>query len=382
MRKITILLCGTSLLFSPLALAIPTDDLTNADVATQDKYPDFHVSGYVDGSYNNLVRNYFTSGQFNRIFDIEPNGLTLQQAAVTFAYQPKQGFGFVLNPILGRDANTIAQYGLKPSSQFDSQTFAVAATQIFVQNTQGPLTLMAGLFYALEGYEKVNPTLDMNYSRSALFYGTPGTHTGVRAVYKVNTQLSLTAGINDGWDTIRDWGLRKTVEFNVSYLPNNVFSLSFSALNGGARATPHTDTGPTGVRTLFDVVATYNVTQKLNLVANYDYGWQTKATLPYGNLGKGQWQVLAGYVNYVFNEKWQHSFRAEIFEDPDGFVTGVKQNWRELTYSLGFSPFKNAELIAEVRHDFSNQNAFTNKSLVDVSPGAQSYALEAYYKFG
>src|SRR5437868_2796797 len=70
---------------------------------------DLKFSGYIDGSYNYLVQsNQFTSGTFNRVFDITPNGFTLQQAGITLAYQPKQGFGGLITPVIGRDTYIFA----------------------------------------------------------------------------------------------------------------------------------------------------------------------------------------------------------------------------------------------------------------------------------
>lgn len=340
------------------------------------------VSGYVDGSYNIHARNYFTSGAFDREFDLVPNGLTLQQAAITFAYQPSQGLGAVFNPIMGRDANVIASYGFTPASQFDSQTIAFAFPQAYLQYVKGPFTFMAGTFLTLIGYEVIDPTQDVNFSRSVLFYNTPNTHTGIRGIYALNDKISITAGINNGWDNIRDWGRRKTVEFSFAYTVNPLFSFSINALNGQERATPRTDFGPLGIRTLIDLIATYNVTDKLTLVANYDNGWQTKAALPTGIDGRAKWQGIAGYINYKFTDKWSSSVRGEIFEDSNGFRTGVRQNWRAATVTVGYAPIKNAEIHAEVRRDFSNQNAFTNSHLVDTNDVGQSFALEGYYKFG
>src|SRR5579872_4811652 len=95
-------------LFAAFSFLIPALGL--ADSSTNNS--DFKLTGYVDGSYNYLVRsNHFTSGTFDRLYDVEENGFTLQQAAITAAYQPSQGFGGLVNIIGGRDANAIAPYG-------------------------------------------------------------------------------------------------------------------------------------------------------------------------------------------------------------------------------------------------------------------------------
>ena len=403
MRKLSSLLLGVSL-FLPVASFADTainspktlkkhkthtthkvhykGEAKPAPAAAQNNKPsDFKVTGYLDGSYNHLIRNKFTSGSFDRVFDLVPNGFTLQQAATTLAYQPSQGFGALLNLIAGHDASLIAPYGLNPSSQFDSQTFAVDLTQAYLQYVKGPVTLMGGIFLTLVGVEQIDPTQNANFSRSILFYNTPDTHTGVRGIYAVNDKLTLTLGVNDGWDNIRDWSRRKTIEFGMSYTVNPMFSFSLQGYNGQERATPRTAFGPEGTRSLIDFIATLNATDKLTLIVNTDYGCQSTATLPTGGLGSAVWYGIAGYANYKFNEKWRTSLRGEYFNDPNGFRTGVMQNWRELTLTIGYIPLKNLEVRAEARHDFSNTNSFLNSNNITASNNTQSYALEAVYKF-
>lgn len=341
----------------------------------------FKFSGYVDGSYNYLVRsNVFTSGTFNRVYDLEPNGFTLQQAAVTASYQPTLGFGGLVNIIGGRDANEIAPYGLDP--YLGSQTLAIDPTQVYLQYARGPFTIIGGLFISLAGEEVINPTLNTNFSRSILDgYAEPFTHMGFRGTYVVNDKVSLITGLNNGWDSIRDTGRRKTIELGVEYTPNSTYSLTTLLYTGGQRATDRTATGSESIRNLIDIVASMNATDKLTYAANYDYGNQTLATLPSGNVAGAVWQGLAGYVNYKFTDKWQTSARGEIFNDRNGYRTGVTQSWKELTLSVGYMPIKNFELRAETRHDFSNVSSFVDSNGIGVNNNQQSYALEAFYLF-
>jgi hypothetical protein len=343
----------------------------------------FKISGYIDASYNNLQRNYFTSGAFDRVFDNAQNGLTLQQTAITLAYQPSQGWGGLINPVMGYDTNIFAPYGFKPIAEFDSQTFSFDVPQAFLQYTANKLTISGGRFLELAGYEGLDPTQNTNFSRSILYgYAEPFTILGLRGTYVASDKLTLIAGINNGWDNIRDWSRDKTVELSSTYNMNSFFSFLGTIYSGQERVTPQTDIGPEGWRTLIDLIATFNITEKLSFIANYDYGWQTNATLPNGTNNKAIWQGIAGYLNYKLNDCWQTSLRGEYFNDEDGFRTGVRQVWKEVTLSLAYLPFKNFEIRAETRHDFSNVNSFTNHAGVNTNNNNQSYALEAFYKFG
>lgn len=351
--------------------------------AQPDKTNIFKISGYIDASYNNLNRNYFTSGVLDRVFDNAPNGFTLQQTAVTFAYQPTQGLGGLVNPIMGYDTNIFAAYGFKPIDEFDSQTFSIDIPQIFLQYTKNSFTASIGRFVELAGAEALFPIQNTNFSRSILYgYAEPFTVLGVRGTYVVNDKLTIIAGVNNGWDNIRDWSRDKTIELNASYIMNAVFSFSSTIYSGQERAMPQTSTGPEGWRTLIDLIATLNLTEKLSLIANYDYGWQTNATLPNGNNNKAIWQGIAGYFNYKFNDYWQTSLRGEYFNDQDGYRTGVKQAWKEVTLSLGYTPIQNFEIRAETRHDIANTSSFTTLHGIATRNNDQSYALEMFYKFG
>ena len=69
------------------------------------------------------------------------------------------------------------------------------------------------------------------------------------------------------------------------------------------------------------------------------------------------------------------------FYDADGYRTGVRQNWRELTCTVGYRPIKKFELRAEARRDFSNVPAYLDKSTGGTRYNQQSFALEGLYQF-
>jgi len=369
---ILFLLC-LCLFFSKSSLSQPLDQTSTKN--------NFNFSGYIDGSYNYLVRsNRFTSDVFDRVFDINENGFTLQQAGITLAYQPKNGLGGLITPVIGRDTYIFAPYGWNPD--YGSQWVGFAIPQAYLQYAVGTLTFMAGNLIELAGAENLFSYNDTNFSRSILWgYAEPFTIMGLRASYIPTEKLTLIVGINNGWDSIRDTSRNKTIELGASYHFNPTFSLAGYAYSGQQRIAERTSSGPTGQRTLIDLIATFNVTEKLSLVTNYDGAIQTKATLPSGNVAEVVWQGIAGYINYIFTEKWRTSVRGEIFSDRNGYRTGVAQCWKELTLTLGFEPIKNFELRAETRHDFSNVSSFVNKNSIGTNNNQQSYALEAFYQF-
>lgn len=344
------------------------------------------VHGYADVAYSYLSGlGVFTSGVTDRVFDTEPNSFNLHQAALTIDYQPKEGFGALVNLTAGRDARVIASLG-ESTSNFD-------VTQAFVQYAHGPLTIIGGKYVTLAGAEVINSTQDTNYSRSILFgYAIPFTHTGARLTYTVSDQVSLIAGINNGWDQLQDANKQKTGELGVSFTPNKLFSLAVQGYSGveqvsGAGA--FIGAGTHGVRSLIDAVGTYNATSQLTLILNVDWGQQENFTsLVNGTSITAKWDGAAGYANYQISDLWRLSVRAEYFDDKDGYRTGVIQKWKEATLTLAYLPTKSIEVRGEVRTDKSDSNAFVEDSgFFTGAPGAgvtdnqTSIGLEVVYKF-
>jgi Putative beta-barrel porin-2, OmpL-like. bbp2 len=298
---------------------------------------------------------------------------------------------------LGRDADVIAAYDTNPSNGTGCNLATGQATtggckkdywdvtQAFVQYATGPVTIIGGKFVTSAGAEVINSTANTNYSRSILFgYAIPFTHTGTRVSYAATDTFTLIGGVNQGWDAFKDTNSAKTLELGGTFSPSK--QLSFSAMNhyGKERVGGLVGTGPEGNRNLIDIVATFNATDNLTFILNYDYATQDNtATVAANGATKSKWEGLAGYVNYQFNEQWRLSFRAEYFNDRDGYRTGIVQTWKEATLTLGYSPLKNLDLRAEVRADRSNANvrAFVDSNGVTASNSQNSFGLQAIYKF-
>jgi hypothetical protein len=426
-------------LFSPLTWADGAGDFTPPNAAPPSPTDKLTFDGYISGSYNYLLRkNYFTSGILNRVYDINENGLTLQQIYLTASKQPEEGFGAYLNLLLGSDALISAPYGFNPSTGI--HRFGWDLQEVYVQYAKKPITFSGGIYQSLAGVEPIDMRQMMSFSYGILStYAVPGFVMGLRSVTKVDKDFTLTLGVNNGWDVIRDTGREKTIEVGIIDKVNSHLTFSIQDYNGQQRALDFTAKGPLGRRNVIDAVATIIVTPKFNIVLNGDYGVQSTAALPIPEVqeelstnelppdtmivedegeessaednlnniikefpalvvaptfsngddqiaidedvvfGHAIWKGLALYLNYKFNDKWRVSLRGEDFDDQDGYRTGVAQNWNEVTLAVGYNILKNLEFCFETRRDFSNVNSFVNKDRVTTSNNQQSYAVEAIY---
>lgn len=335
------------------------------------------MTAYLDAAYAYLSGDgLFTSGVPDRVFDLRRDAFTLQQAAVNIAYQPKEGFGGVVNLIAGDVAPVIRSYGAP------FQDSKIDMTQAYLQYAVSNVTVSAGKFVSLAGAEVISSPANTNYSRSILFgYAEPFTHTGLRSAYAANDLVTVYLGVNNGWDDLKETTAGKTLETGVALTASKSLSIVASGYLGEARSGGLVNYGPEGQRSLADIVATWAPTEKLSLLLNYDWGRQDNAIVAtYGSELRASWDGLAGYINYTFNDRWKSSVRAEYLDDGQGYRTGVPQTWRELTATIAYLPVKSIELRGEIRVDASDAHAFES-ALGDPVNHQQSVALEALYMY-
>jgi hypothetical protein len=324
------------------------------------------ASGYIAASYAH------SSGYPINVheFDVNHDSFQLDQAGLTVAYQPKSGFGALVNVIAGEDARILHKAE-------DSHDEAFDLLQAYVQYATGPLTVIAGKFVTLAGAEVIAPTGNTNFSRSLLFsYAEPLTHTGVRASYALSDSFTLIGGVNDGWNTTSTSCGSKTGEAGIAWTPSKLFSVAAQGYLG--KMLPYD-----AQRTLVDVVATFNATAALTLIANIDFDEQESAL---AGGGTARWAGIAAYANYAFNTQWRVSLRGEYLDDRDGFLTGSQQHLWEGTTTVGFAPVKSFELRMEARYDKAQVDSFykTSAALAAATPDVDNLtgvAIQGVYKF-
>ncbi|MEO8004078.1 MAG: outer membrane beta-barrel protein [Betaproteobacteria bacterium] len=321
------------------------------------------MNGYIDATYSHANKE-----PIDRAFDNKKNSFLLNQVGLTIAKQPKEGFGGLVNVVAGQDAKIINAADGNGDSTFN-------LTQAFIQYATGDFVIMGGKMLTLQGTEVINPTQDVNISRSLLFFGEPVTHTGVRGTYTVNEMVSLTAGLNNGISSsASDNNTMKTIELGATFTPIKPLVISVSDLNGKE--------GPTGTedtRNSFNAIVSYTPIDPLTLGAEY---LRVSQKVPGAETQK--YSGIAGYASYMFMPKLRGTVRAEWVKDNDGIFLnqGVTDNKiKELTLTLSYLATDSFELRGEVRGDRSDKEVFTDSSGGSLSKSLTTFAVEGIYKF-
>jgi hypothetical protein len=335
------------------------------------------ATGYVDASYTYLSgTGTFTGGGFNRVYDREQNSFNLHAVDIALGYQPSDGFGAFVQLDLGADADVTAAAGTDAADQVDIQ-------EAYVQYAKGPVTVIGGKFATLAGFEVIEAPANLNFSRSILYgYAIPFTHTGLRASVAVGEIAKVHVGVNNGWDVFKTSATApsdgKTLEAGVALTPIKPLAVNVAGYYGDALVA-----GYGAPRYVLDVVATYSITDNLSVALNADLGNQEDAS---GVGMDADWSGIAAYLNWKFADQWRVAFRAEQFDDQDGYRTGVNaatggHKWTEGTVTVAFLPTANAEIRVEGRYDKSDfATAFTQTDGTQ-DDNQYSFAVQGIYKF-
>ncbi|MFB3148599.1 MAG: outer membrane beta-barrel protein [Thermodesulfobacteriota bacterium] len=275
--------------------------------------------------------------------------------------------GFRADILFGEQAPRLSSNGLESDVVDPYQAYLQ-----FLAPVGTGLNVYAGRFVTLAGYEVIEARSNPNITRSILFgFAIPFTHTGIRTDYTAGP-LTLTAGLNNGWDQVKDANGNVTMESQIAFSHSGgVISDAWFGLTGYFGREPG-DIGfaeTNGWRELITAVGTVTFNDWITFIVDADFGWQQD--IIFNELGSEEgvsWWGIAGYVVLDVHPAINLALRGEYFDDEDGFRTGTAQKLFELTPTISVKPFKgliagnrfvdNFEARAEFRWDHSDERYF------------------------
>lgn len=353
--------------------------------------------GYVE---NSLVWNTGRSGRTHvnnelRLYDNQ-EGYTFNIAEFSLKKDPSDrypfGYGIVLtagldsqkNHAIGIFRDDDDAYPFRNTAAFDLQE-AYGSYKIPIGSG---LTVKAGKFVTLLGYEVIESPNNLNFSRSFLFsFAIPLTHVGALLSYQPFEWLSLTAGPVVGWDVADDNNSRMSVMGQVGVSAVKDLTLFLNWITGpeqfGQNSNP---------RTVLDFVSTYTGIKNLTLGINVDYGWEEdEASLAASGTrsnNSASWWGWAAYAAYDWTEKLRTALRLEYFQDSDGIRTlavgaGSRVELWGVTTTLQYKIWKGLVGRLEYRHDSADNKVFAIRAPGYVPTGKtqNTLTLALHYLF-
>jgi len=298
----------------------------------------FLFDGYVDGNVNDPASGL--NGLRN--FDYRSDTVHLNMGKVTIdragaiGFHLDVGFGEMFS---GTHAADQAPEALKYFEQ---------AYVDFKPKSWKGVEVDVGEFLTSAGAEVEDVNGNWNYSRSLLYaLAIPYYHFGIRTSFPVGTHFTVGVQVVNGWNNVYASGQGKLFGLNGAYAWKKVTWTN--VWYGG----PERDKNSPGMRNVFDSVVQVNPNDNLSLYVNLDYG-RNKNVGP----GTAQWTGIAGAARRAIGKNAAIAARLEIFDDVNGFSTGVAQTVKEftLTGEYKFNSWLMSRL--EFRDDWSSQPFF------------------------
>lgn len=345
------------------------------------------MGGFIDVQWNNNFRQPagVTGTNSLRIFDTDDGSFTVNAAEIWFGKEAKEAgeAGFRIDVLMGEDADVVNGDGSSDTSKIDLQQAYVeyiAPLGFFEGSSILPdsVKITAGRFVTLAGLEVIESPDNWNISRSIAFgFGIPFVHTGVRTNFGLfDDYFDVYLGVNNGWDNTVDTNAEKTLEFAFGYEPFENVSLFHAFYLGEEQA------ANSGTRFLWTNVLTYDITEKLSIMADFDFGRQgnmiTPALTGSGDGNTANWYEYALYARYQFTDKFAMAARTELFVDGSAYRTATvsgdvinsDHTWAQ-TFTAEYKLTDNLITRAELRLDKSNDDRIQGGSSSQTTVGAQ-----------
>ncbi len=259
----------------------------------------------------------------------------------------------------GTDSRFIVANGLETTWNGATGFYDVALPQCYADVAYNNLSVRAGHFFTILGYEYAQAPKNFFYSHSyTKIYGQALTYTGMLATYDATDRLSVTGGFQRGWNqwtgNNSDFGFLGGLTYNIDETGTRV---RFAVSNG--------NNNPVGQnnRMVYSIVYEQELPAKFSYVLQNDLGYENDA------LGNGQdaaWYSLVNYLFYAINDKWSVGVRYELFDDeqgarirgigaPKGYQrAAIPTIWQDLTLGVKYMHNPNLTVRSEVRWDWAD----------------------------
>jgi len=362
----------------------------------------FNIHGYVEGGYlyDMTVPNDVTparSAPGDDIFFAGPykNAVMLNQADIMFERDmvnlPKGDwdFGFGVETGYGRDDYFTHSNGVL--DQHNKQGGTGNDDQLDLLQIYGQLgiplgtgiTVEAGKFLSLLGYEQIDPSQNLFYTHSYGFsYGKPFTMTGILGAYTFfdpstpTNNTTITAGVTRGWNqTLYDNNDDPDMVIQAKTKTGN-FDWTVNLMIGPEGVLPYGPPDDTHWWVVPEAIAVFRITDQLILSGDLLYGDAPDLT---------NWFSAAGYFQWKLDPHVSLGLRAEFYHDGHGVTTGIggsDVNYWEITLGTTVVPMPDSPLLStfeirpEIRFDDADQPAFDFSKRNEVTA-----AVDLVYRF-
>lgn len=256
----------------------------------------------------------------------------------------------------------LEQDGTEKWNSDSHRTYGFALPQFYVEAFApigGGLTIKAGHFYTIIGYETV--TAPDNFFYSHLYthiYGEPFTHTGMLASYNLTPDIVVHSGWTLGADNFTD------PNDNLGYLGGITWQVCPGTSIAYAFHWSEDSFDPeleNSAEYIHSIVFQHEICPGLRYVFESDFGYgEDQKITRSGGLAHAEWYGTVHYLFYDITPTLTFGTRFEWFRDEDNArILGLGEfadggNYFDLTFGLNWRPLPCLIVRPEARWDWSN----------------------------
>jgi hypothetical protein len=356
--------------------------------------------GYIENSYVANLRDAGRGGVNELRFYDHAGGFTFNAAELSLKKDPSEtyrfGYGAVItagldsqkNHSLGifRDADDGAPF-YRNTEKFDLPEAYVS----YLVPLGSGLTLKAGKWATLIGYEVYETPKNFNFSRSFLYtLGTPYTHTGGLLSYQFTPWFGATVGLTQGWDNSDNNNGYVRPIGSFAFTPTDKLSATVNFLVGPEQNRNQMHGGINN-RWIVDTTVIYTGIDKVTLAVNFDFAGEENdpALVATRQDANSRWSGVAAYAVYDWTKALRTALRAEYFSDPQGvrssetIAPGNNVDLFGLTLTVQYNIWRGLVGRVEYRHDQASRKAFSlqDHGTMPTSHAQDTISFDLYYLF-
>jgi Putative beta-barrel porin-2, OmpL-like. bbp2 len=325
-------------------------------VRAEEAAPPFDISGSVDTYYgynfNKPMSNTNGVGTNNFVFYSNAFSLSLAELVIKHDASP---VGFRIDLDYGATADWVACGSTSCDPNATPEATYKNIQQAYVTwATPVGLTLDMGKFVTHMGLEVIESQDNWNYTRSLLFCcPIPYYHEGIRANYAINDMIFVNGYVYNGWNNVVENNNMKTFGAQIGITPIEKLPIVLNWIGPESSAGVYTD------KQSYDAIVTFNATDMLSFIFNYDYGTQ-KDDSP-ANLGTLSYSGWAAYAR-LHKDDNALALRYEMTDDKDnimyGGTTSNGNKINEITVTAEHTVSSNLLTRVEYRYDSSDDKVY------------------------
>ena len=309
---------------------------------------------HFNGPYNEVDRN---RPQLNQLYFIAERKLRDTDGI---------NLGGRVDALFGNDFFLAQSNGLERTQagrpKWNDQLHGLALPQMYAEIGNKKFSIKAGHFYTIIGYEGVPAPSNFFYSKSYSYqFAGPFTHWGGLATANITPQITLQAGVVNGWDALNRQQDKPAFIGGAKYTTADKFFTGSLAVVTGEESS--SIPGQFGLRTRYSAIITLRPVEKLEYTFHQHFSSQSNGQ---ADGGSASWYGVDQYVYYALHKTIKGGFRFEWFRDQDG--TRVSGNsfrgnpnvgrfagdFFSVTGGVNYTPHPNITFRPEVRYDWSS----------------------------